>query len=703
MKAQGKGMRLPRHGSIHCHFGNQLDRLHQKESPIMSERLFDFGKSRIAVSFLLASRLLFSSLSAQSVKPADNIDDLIMYTRAPAAWSDRGSSVALNWNKPDSSGIQELLSICGWWGNSITERLLSWKIIENEKPLALTFVKRIYRPDKIVELDSLDGLKLEVTVSCPVRNGLVVEFDLANKTNNPKTVACAFTSPATDSLLTWEGPFPVGKIVSLENEKPGCWSTIYPHHAHGLTVKWVENYVTGMTEGDPVQLVCLTDLSPQKVTLEPNGKYNFKIPLGFGKYRGQARDTYQQCVDRIRSSWNSVDEAKRWSDIFGAAPNLPEKYKGKEKYERLYKQAIAGLNSLFIQGEGGYTGNKRILYTTKHGLAIAFFWDSGISCVGAREFNAAACQEALECLIDNVGPRGSLPGTMCDTHRAGEGQAPVMSWAVWSVYQRSKDKDWLARVYPTLCGYVKFWFKYHSSERGLCKYFNAGQIGDNDARFDPIIPKGQGNLPVYGFESPDVNAFLVTEMKCLSQLAKELNLTDDARGWDAKATQLGQKIVDTMYFPDEAMFYDVKEGTKDKFSGVKSPNMFLPLRAGVPLPEKEIRRIIENHMLNPNEFYRRFPFPSLSYDNPEYDPEGYWRGRIWPHIVYWMIQTLWKHGYHKQAVEVADNLLNMFLASPWIAENYESKGGTMIGEPEYNWSQSMVIELLLERYKDPLP
>jgi hypothetical protein len=669
----------------------------------MLERLPDFGKSSIAMSCSFISILLFSGVAAQSVKPIDDIDNVILYTKPPAAWSDRASNIALNWNKPDSSGLQELLAICGWSGNSITEHLLSWKITEAGNLLPLKLVKRTFRPDKIIELDSSSGLTLEVTVSCPVRNGIVVECDVKNISKRSKIVTVAFASPASDSLLNWEGPFPVGGIVSLEDEPLGSWSTIYPHHAHGIKFKWVENFVTGMTEGDPLELVCLTDLSARKVALEANGTDSFKIPMAFGRFRGEARAIYKQCVEKMKNGWSSNEETRRWSDIFGAAPDLPEKYKGKEKYERLYKQAIAGLNSLFIQGTGGYTGNKRILYTTKHGLAMAFFWDSGISCVGAREFNPAACQEALECLAENVGPRGSLPGTMCDTHRAGEGQAPVMSWAVWSVYQRSKDKDWLARMYPTLRGYVKFWFKYHSSSRGLCKYFNAGQIGDNDARFDPIIPKGQGNLPVYGFESPDVNAFLVTEMRCLSQLAIELNLPDEANAWNEQATQLSQKIVDAMYFPDEAMFYDVKEGTKEKFSGVKSPNMFLPLRAGVPLPEKEVKRIIDRHMLNPNEFYRKYPFPSLSYDNPEYDPTGYWRGRVWPHVVYWMIQTLWRHGYHKQAEEVADNLLNMFLASPWIAENYESEGGTMIGEPEYNWSQSMVIELLLERYRDPLP
>jgi len=42
------------------------------------------------------------------------------------------------------------------------------------------------------------------------------------------------------------------------------------------------------------------------------------------------------------------------------------------------------------------------------------------------------------------------------------------------------------------------------------------------------------------------------------------------------------------------------------------------------------------------------------------------------------------------------------LNSKWIAENYESKEGKMIGFKEYNWSLSIAIQLLLERYKEPL-
>ncbi len=68
-----------------------------------------------------------------------------------------------------------------------------------------------------------------------------------------------------------------------------------------------------------------------------------------------------------------------------------------------------------------------------------------------------------------------------------------------------------------------------------------------------------------------------------------------------------------------------------------------------------------------------------------------------------MVQTLWKHGYHREAEQVVDRLLDMIVANPWIHESYESSHGQPIGQPEYNWALSTTIQLLLERYKEPLP
>jgi hypothetical protein len=633
-----------------------------------------------------------------------NLDNLAPYTNPTVAWSDRHSNVALAWPRPTEAGLQTLVSIVGWGGPQITDRFLRWNLTEDGKPQALQLRSRNFRPEKVVEIDAADGLELTVTAAWPARNALALEFTLVNQTAKSRTIELNFDYPGKGRKPDWKGPCPAGQFVALENESAGCWSTLYSHTEHGRNVLWVRDFVAGMSDGTTLELACLTDLSPRKLRLEPNGQAKLTIPIGLGRYRGAARDALDEAAAKIAKGWTSAEETTRWLQILRKASPLAERYHGQEKYERMYAHAIAALSSLCIRGEGGYTGTKCIPYTTKSGLAIAFFWDTSFTCTGLREFDPTLAQDAILCFAENAGPRGSLPGTLCDSHRAGEGQAPIMSWAAWLTYQRGRDKTWLARVYPALAGNHRFWLKYHCTPRGLCQFFNAGQIGDNDARFDPIQGANTGNQALSGMlESPDVNAFLVVDARSLAHMAEELGLPDEARGWREKADARAKLIVDTMYFPGDAMFFDVKTGTHDKLSGVKGPNMFLPLWAGVPLKSDQAKAIIERHMLNPKEFYRDLPFPSLSYDHPSYDPQGYWRGRIWPHVVYWMIEALWRQGYEKEAEQTAARLLKMLEGSPWLNENYESAGGTAIGQPDYNWTCATAIELLLERYKEPMP
>jgi hypothetical protein len=567
----------------------------------------------------------------------------------------------------------------------------------------LRLKSRNFRPDKVVEVDAVDELKLTVTAAWPARNALALEFTIASQSAKPRTIRLNFDYPGKGRKPDWKGPCPLGEFFALENEPEGSWSTLYTHTEHGLNTLWVSGFVAGMTQGTPLNLVCLADLSPRELRLTPNGKTRLTIPIAFGGYRGVARDALNEAAAKIAKHWTSAEETDRWLQIFRKAPPLGARYRGQEKYERMYAHAIAALHGLCIRGEGGYTGTKRIPYTTKCGLAMPFFWDTSFTCVGLREFNPALAQEAILCFTENAGPRGSLPGTICDSHRAGEGQAPIMSWAAWLTYQRGCDREWLARVYPALAGNHRFWLKYHSTPRGLCQFFNAGQIADNDARFDPIQGNNANQALSGRLESPDVNAFLVTDARCLAKMADELGRPEEARAWRGQADVRAKRIIDTMYFPQEAMFYDVKTNTHEKLSGVKTPNMFLPLWAAVPLDQEQVKAIVERHILNPKEFYRELPFPSLSYDNPNYVPDGYWRGRIWPHVVYWMIQTLWRQGYQQQAEQTADRLLKMLEKSPWLHENYESASGAGIGQPDYNWTCATAIELLLERYKEPMP
>lgn len=657
-----------------------------------------------------------------------NLDNLTPYTIPAAAWSDRYSDIAINWPAPEKPGIQQLTTFIGWWGSSISDSLLRWQVAENDRPLDVKLVSRNFRPDKVVEVDSVDDVTLTVSVAYPLRNTLAVEFVFANPGPASRNFHLTFDYPGKGVAPDWEGAFPIGLITGIEGAPEGSWTTLFQHREHGRNVYGVSQFVAGMIEGTPLELTCISDLTPKTVSIAPRSTAKFTLAMGLGKNRGIAQDGFNTASALIATGWTPAVETARIEKLISSAPPLPRRYSD-AAHQRLYAHAITTLNSLFVYGEGGYFEGNRIPYTTKQGLAIPYFWDSMISALGAREFDPELSQETVEAFLRNATPRGSLPFTLADTHRAGEGQAPILTWAAWKIYGKSHDRAWLARTYPGMRAYVNYWCKYHSSARGLAMWSNTGEIADNDARWDPAfsgkpIMYGMSTPPLKGVESPDLNAFLFNEMNYLALAAKELGLAAESREWEKRRDKLGKLMVDVMYFPQDAMFYDVKEGTKEKFSGVKSPNLFLPLWAGVPLPAQEVKRIIEGHLLNPAEFYRSdMPIPSLSFDNPGFNPMGYWRGRIWPHINYWMIETLWRYGYKTEADSLADRVMKVFQSSPWIQENYpgDPKLIEQMGEmtrsgqsghetrglyahssssPDYGWSAAVLIEIALERYKE---
>ena len=473
-----------------------------------------------------------------------NLDNLALYTLPAAAWSDRHSDIGVTWPQEAKGGVQQLTTFIGWWGSSISDQLLNWNVQEDDRPLEVTFRSRNFRPDKVVESNSIGDVELTATIAFPERNVLAVEFVLRNPSSRARTLAFSFDYPGKGVAPDWEGAFPVGLITRIEGAPEGSWTTLFQHREHGRNVYGVSQFVAGMTEGTSLELACISDLKGRKVRLEPKSTSKFTVALAFGRNQGSAQDRFDRTMALIKSGWTPAVESERIERLIASAPRLPAKY-ADDASARIYAHAITALNSLFVYGQGGYFEGNRVPYTTKFGLAIPYFWDSMISAVGAREFDPKMSQETIEAFLRNATPRGSLPFTLSDTHRAGEGQAPILAWAAWRTYSRSHDRVWLARVYPAMRSYVNFWLKYRSSSRGLLMFSNTGEIADNDARWDPAfggkpIMYGMSCPPLKGIESPDVNAFVFNEMKFLGLVAAEIGLKEESREWEGKARQAWQ-------------------------------------------------------------------------------------------------------------------------------------------------------------------
>ena len=297
----------------------------------------------LAVLLITCASIAFASPGGANRNPqgasswADrvNLDDLVPYTHPSAAWSDRHSDIALSWTKPQASGIQALEAVVGWAGTKITDNLLSWAISEGDEVVPLEFKRRVYRPDKVIEMDEAGDLILTVTAAFPVRNAIGVRFEALNRGAIARTVTVHFDYPGKGVRPDWKGPFPPGQFVSIENEPEGSWSTLYAHHEHGRNVPWVRDFAVGLTDGATLEMVCLADLSSRTLRLAPRGKSAFTLLMAMGRYRGRAREAYDDARQKVQTGWTPMAETERIRRLLRNAPDLPLKYRGDPKYARM--------------------------------------------------------------------------------------------------------------------------------------------------------------------------------------------------------------------------------------------------------------------------------------------------------------------------------------------------------------------------------
>ena len=363
-----------------------------------------------------------------------------------------------------------------------------------------------------------------------------------------------------------------------------------------------------------------------------------------------------------------------------------------------------------MHGVDGEFGNDLACLCTADNtdFSCTFFWDTLFSSVAISDFNPTYARGAIRTAFVRFDERdGSSPERKFNYSPKGRmaqqaPQSPVASWAVRSYLERHDDREFLAEIYPKLVCNHDFWQTHSDTDRdGLAEYRWSGQVCDNSPLWDPYASldatTGCGWLPPVA--SVALNSFLFWDANHLAALAERQGLGEDIARFRQRATQLEQDLFKICYLPDERRFWDYNHHTRIHRRN-KTFYMFWPLFAGMNVPEATVRDLIENVLLDPAQFFGEIPFPSLAYNEPEYDPKGYWRGRAWPHISYWLLQTLVRHGYVKEAKEAARRTLAAYSRSSGFPENLASQVNNFeaAGFADYNWGCAAVYLIATEEY-----
>lgn len=365
-------------------------------------------------------------------------------------------------------------------------------------------------------------------------------------------------------------------------------------------------------------------------------------------------------------------------------------------------------------------------YTVPSSTSYPFqwFWDSCFHTIILAHYNNNDAKKEIFSLFAKQFQNGMLPHLIYWKDLTKEGypkvkwgrddtstitQPPMVAYAVWEIYQKDKDKDFLKEVYPNLYHFYRYLLTERDPhEKHLIGIMNPDESGeDNSPRFDPPLnlqpkqtleenTKRRHQLIVENidckFDAPfcmrnffwvkDVpfNAIMVKNLTVLSEIAKELGNHDDATYFASKSDEISSAM--RKYMLDGDLFYSTY-GEDYKKIKVKTWAIFSPLFAKI-LSEEEASQLVHNHLLNKQEFWTNFPIPTVSQDEPSFDPLGFWRGPTWISVNWFVYKGLLNYGFTDIAKQIQQTSRELIQKSGF-REYYNPITGEGLGAHNFTW------------------
>ncbi|MGI9279888.1 MAG: MGH1-like glycoside hydrolase domain-containing protein [Endozoicomonas sp.] len=326
----------------------------------------------------------------------------------------------------------------------------------------------------------------------------------------------------------------------------------------------------------------------------------------------------------------------------------------------------------------------------------------------------------------------------------------LASWAVEAVFEAlykehpEQAAGWFQGLFPKLCRYHFWWYRNRRPpENPLVAYgatlhpenlFSKDSLSvriacswesgmDNAARFGFIdddtdhtidewpsqiktVKDKHNNTSGYILDqvSVDINSYLCQEKQILSRFATKLGQTAIARDFAVQARWLEPVICSQFYDEISGFFYDrsLTDSNKEKpllTSRGRGPEGWTPLFTGLAT-DRQASAVIKN-MLDEKEFNTPVPLGTAARSNPAYNPEAYWRGRVWLDQLYFGLVAIKNYGYHKEASILAHKLLKNakgLTGNQPIRENYNPETGEMQGATNFGWSAAHLLLLYQEGF-----
>jgi len=361
------------------------------------------------------------------------------------------------------------------------------------------------------------------------------------------------------------------------------------------------------------------------------------------------------------------------------------------------------------------------LWSVDWGGYVLFDWDNFFAAtlagIGNRDLAYANAVEMLRELT----PAGFVPNyaRAGDWKSSDRSEPPVGALNVLGLYRKFRERWLLEETFAPLLSWNRWW----QQNRRVGNYLVWGSDVSNQpenlddssrgTRQGAIFESGLDNSPMYDAAVFDENTkrLLLADVGLMSEYVADCDALAEIAGVLGKPAEEKELRERAKFYRESlATLWDEKAGiflNKDLRTGELSPRLsptnFYPLLARAATPQ-QAQRMIREHLLNPQEFWGDWVIPATPRNDPAFQEQNYWRGRIWGPMNYLVYLGLRNYDQPQARQELARKSLELFLgewnAKRHVHENYNAITGSgddvYSSDRFYHWGALLALMDYLE-------
>jgi len=320
-------------------------------------------------------------------------------------------------------------------------------------------------------------------------------------------------------------------------------------------------------------------------------------------------------------------------------------------------------------------------------------------------------------VIDNnpEAPKGSYRYGMVpcvtnpDLPQMGFAQIPILAWGCLNIFNQTNDRELLDLCLPYLDAYLTW---YHTErdvdDDGLVEYgaYNKISIVFDESVLDSMVQtakfetfdfhatlddlkltkhptRGTGGEWYGNIEGVEQTCFLAISERAMIEMCQVTGRLEMKEKYEKRLARRTEAFRTKMWDPETKFFYSLNRDTGEMIP-VRTLQGFMALTAGMAT-EEQAEELVKQ-LTDPTQFWSEYPVTTSAMNEPTFDPNGFWRGDMWPPTNHLIAIGLNRYGYHDIAIEIANKMQALVEKYDGHAfERYNGVDGVGIGIKDYCW------------------